>query len=270
MSFDGLKLFYRAWEKHTSNALIIVHGFGEHSGRYSHFVEELLTLPISIFLHDLRGQGHSEGQRVYVQSFDEMVEDLWQFRAFIENKKGAEKRNFILLGQSLGGLIATAAALRNQAAWRALVLLSPFFGVPFAHKALDCLAMFLNFVGPKRVLNNPIRPMFLTRDTEELERYKRDQLVQRRITFRMAREMFKGCASVWKKINELELPLLLLASGEDRIVSIQKSREFFETIRSQRKEMKVFDGFLHELLHERNREQPIAQITSFLIHFGLY
>src|SRR3990167_868602 len=101
-SFDGTKLFYRAWEQATPNTLVIFHGIGEHSGRYRETIEGLSELPLSFFLYDARGHGHSEGERVFVNTFDELIEDAYAFRRFIEGRKPTEKRNFILMGQSLG------------------------------------------------------------------------------------------------------------------------------------------------------------------------
>ena len=268
-SFDGTKLFYRAWEKDASNAVIIIHGFGEHSGRYHELVSAFDSLPISIFTFDLRGHGRSEGERVCTETFENFVDDLYQYHAFLEARRAGAKRRFILLGQSLGGLIATASVLRKQDEWRALILLSPFFGIPLGHQFLHWLSELLSAVSPKTIWRNPIRPIFLTHDLEQLEQYRQDPLIQRRITLRMAREMFRGCASVWTHVHEITLPLLFLASGDDRIVSVKKSKEFFEQVASTKKEFQIFDGYYHELLHEVNREKPISVLKNFLNYLNL-
>src|SRR3989338_3706009 len=85
-SFDGTELFYRWWNKGVPDHLFLIHGFGEHSGRYLEFIHELEALPISIAIYDLRGHGRSKGERVYVKSFDELINDTDQFRSLIEQK----------------------------------------------------------------------------------------------------------------------------------------------------------------------------------------
>lgn len=268
-SFDGTKLFWRAWPKDSSNILLIVHGFGEHSGRYNELVQTLDSLSISIYAFDLRGHGKSEGDRVFVERFEDYIEDIYRFRSFIETNLLKKPLPFILLGQSFGGLLAIAAALRNQAIWRALVVLSPFFAVSYGHQPLSWLANLLNRLAPRMIYNNPIKPVFLTHDFEELAKYKRDELIQRRITFRMAHELFRGSNDVSERAGELSLPILLLAAGEDHIVSLKKSKACFERFASPEKRMQIFDGCFHELLHERNRGETFAAIKHYLHSLGL-
>lgn len=268
LSFDGTKLFYRAWEQDAPNALIILHGMGEHSGRYRETVEALSELPLSFFLYDARGHGHSEGERMYLNRFEDLVEDAFSFRRFIESRL-PRKRTFFLMGQSLGGLVATAVALKKQTDWRALILLSPFLGVTYAHLVLFGLAKFLNSIYPKMIWDNPIKPAFLTHDEEEVDRYKRDVLVQRRITSRMAYEMFKGCGQIRRSAKELSLPLLLAAGGDDHIVSVREMKRFFGRTLSNQKEIKIFPRCYHELLHERERAEVFQIIKDFLFRLGL-
>ena len=267
-SFDGTKLFYRAWGKESISSLIIVHGFGEHSGRYHELVEALSKLPISIFAHDLRGHGHSEGERVFAGAFDDFTKDLYAFRTFIEDKKKGNSKDFVLLGQSFGGLIATAAALNDQAKWKALILLSPFFGVPRGYLVLETLSSFLSLIAPKTIWSNPIKPIFLTHDLEELERYKRDSLIQRRITMQLAREMFRGCSAINARAKEIVLPFLLLIGGSDRIVSVESAEMFLKRTSSESKEIQIFDGLYHELLHETARDKTISRIKDYLSRFS--
>ena len=82
-SLDGTKLFYRAWDKDVPDVLVIVHGFGEHSGRYLNLIESIGSQPYSIYVHDLRGHGHSEGPKVYVDRFIDYVNDVILFTDFI-------------------------------------------------------------------------------------------------------------------------------------------------------------------------------------------
>ena len=264
-SFDGTQLFYRSWKADAPNALFILHGIGEHSERYLELAESLSLLPLSIFIHDLRGHGRSEGERVYVESFNQFIDDIYQFRAFIEAKTGPFAKPPILLGHSLGGLIAFLAALRSQKSWRALILMSPYFAVPACDPLLGGIARLLNLIAPKFVWNNPVKPVFLTHDSEEITRYKTDPFIQRRITSRLAKEMFDACSRAYAKAHELALPLFVLASGEDKIVSLRKTKEIFERAASHDKMLRVFDGFYHELFHERQRQKPISVLKECLI-----
>ncbi|OGW87101.1 MAG: hypothetical protein A3C35_07015 [Omnitrophica bacterium RIFCSPHIGHO2_02_FULL_46_11] len=263
-SFDGTKLFYRTFEHAAaSRALIIVHGFGEHSGRYLELIEAVRSLPLSIFLFDLRGHGQSEGERVYADSFRYFVDDAEKFRQFLEARY-PRIHSFILMGQSFGGLIASALVLKNSSSWVALILLSPFFSLPKANRFLHWFSLCLNMMIPKIVWNNPIQPAFLTHDSAELEHYQQDSLIQRRITTRLTSEMFKAGKSVFEKAGEVALPVLILASGDDHIVSLEKTKGFFERISSIDKKMQIFDGFYHELLHEKDRQKPIGILRDYL------
>lgn len=266
-SLDGLKLFYRAWNKSSDVCLIIVHGIGEHSGRYQDFAALMQDSPISIFCMDLRGHGRSEGPRVFVNSFREYISDLEVFQAFIANHY--RKTKFILIGQSLGGLISTSTVLNNQSLWSALILMSPFFQVFGAHQMLSFLAIILNSVVPKLVWHNPVMPAHLSHDQEEVNKYKNDPMIQRCITARLAREMFRDCAFVYNHASEIRLPVLILASGDDRVVCLKATKNFYKRISSQDKQLKVFEGSYHELLHERERAEAVHLIKNFLVNYLL-
>ena len=264
-SFDQTKLFYRLWLKDVPTTILIIHGFGEHSGRYSGFVRVLDELPVSVIVHDLRGHGESEGPRVYTDHFDDFVKDVYRFKSFFEKtKKRSEGHRFILLGQSLGGLIASAAALQDQGAWQNLILLSPFFGVPHFEAVLKRLTAFLNPLAGHLIWANPIPPIFLTHDNEVLRHYRTDSLIQRRITIHLAHEMFCAIDQVVNRACEMTLPVFLLAAGDDQIVSLEKTRTFFERVSSQEKTMREFDGFYHELIHEIDREKIFRELKEYL------
>ncbi len=261
-SADGTRIFYRAWNKNTDDCLIVVHGVGEHSGRYQDFADKLDDLPISVFGFDLRGHGHSEGDRMYVGSFNDFINDVYTYRKWIEEHY--KKSRFILLGQSLGGLISTSTILKNQSVWKALILTSPFFGVYRNHGILSFLSAVLCSIFPKQIWNNPIQASYLSHDLNEVRKYKEDKLIQRCITGRLTYEMFRGCAFVYNHAKEISLPVLILASGDDRIVSLKATQFFYNRIVSNEKEMKVFEFCYHELLHEEERDEAIKFIGEFL------
>ena len=263
-STDGTKIFYRAWNKNTEQCIIIVHGIGEHSGRYRDFAEKLDDLPISVFSLDLRGHGHSEGRRVHVNSFQDFINDVYAYRKWIEDRYG--KRQFILLGQSLGGLISVSVILKNQSMWSSLILMSPFFAVPKGQKLLTLLSLGLNCFIPNMIWNNPVRPFYLSHDPVEVRKYQEDPLIQRAITGRLACEMFRSCSFVYNQAKEIHLPVLILASGDDRIVSLKATKAFHHRIASQVKQMKVFEFSYHELLHEKEQAEAIHIIRGFLTH----
>ncbi|MBI4367905.1 MAG: lysophospholipase [Candidatus Omnitrophica bacterium] len=263
-SLDGLRLFYRAWENDSPHAILLIHGLGEHSGRHTELIEALGDLPFSFYIHDLRGHGQSEGERMYVDRFEDFVEDIYTFRKFILDHRQGQGKRFILHGQSLGGLIATRAALRHQADWDRLVLLSPFFGLPLGDRMAGFTASILSRVAPRRMWQNPFQPVFLTHDVDRLQAYQRDRLIQRQITSRLAAEIVEAAKQTLSEASGISLPLLLLAAGDDHIVSTRKAKEFFSKVASSDKKMQVYDGFYHELIHEWDRVKPIQDLKDYL------
>jgi lysophospholipase len=244
--------------------LFVVHGFGEHSGRYHEFFDALEHLPISVYASDLRGHGQSEGAKVDVVSFSDFINDLYHFRMFIELELGPFRNMPILLGHSLGGLVATLAALQNQDAWRFLMLTSPFFGLTSCNNLWKAITHATRTVLPKMVWKNPVKARNLTHDPAEMAQYKTDPLIYRRISSRLADEMLKAADLAMSKAEDLRIALFILASGNDRIVSLERTKEFFAKTNSKTKMVRVLDGFYHELFHEKERRLAFSIIRTQL------
>jgi alpha-beta hydrolase superfamily lysophospholipase len=263
-SVKATRLHYLVWPQTQSEAcLLIVHGFGEHAARYSKLVEMLqMKHKIEAYALDLRGHGQSEGPRVFVDAFDDFVDDVILFRREIEQASACKR--YFLFGHSMGGLIAVLTSLRRNPSWERLILSSPYFGLPMGDVPFGFVTTILGLIAPRMVWDNPIPPVYLTHDQEQLQIYANDTLIQRRISMQLAKEMLQATRNIWNKTWEVKLPLLLLAAGDDRIVSLKKTERFFSEISSKDKEMYIFDGFFHEIFQETEREKPINTFSQHL------
>jgi len=267
-SFDRTKLFYRNWisEEQNPKTCLILHGYGEHSERYEELVHFLADLPYSFFSFDLRGQGRSGGRRVHVNEFDDFVRDAEAYLNFLHSAKIAASDSLTVLGHSLGGLIAIKLTLKLGARVSRLVLSSPFLGAHglAASDFTFWLSGVLNSVIPGIILPGPAKPGYLFHDPEKMKQYLADMMIERRITAHLANELLCESRRTSARPAVFSCPLLVLASGDDRIVSLKKTRGWFEKAQAAGKELKVYDGFYHEIFHEIGREKPMSDLKRFL------
>ena len=260
----NLKRDYRFYPKENStHTLVIAHGHGEHSARYEKFSDHLKNYPVSIASFDFRGHGRSEGAEVYVKSYEDFLDDLSAFTCFLE-KEGQLKGKMILFGHSNGGLVSCHWAMRYPEKIEALILSSPFLGLRLP-KLLICLNRFLNKVAPHYIYKNPIYPPYLTHNLAEVENYKRDQLIRRKISVRLLHEMI----SYIRKLDGMgeivfPFPVYILMAGMERVVDSDKTKAFFEKLRVPAKDLKVFDGFYHEIFNELGQEQVFVALKKHL------
>lgn len=260
---DGERLFYRFQKgSEEENPLLLLHGHGEHSGRYLKFFTRLgnPTGPIAIF--DLRGCGQSSGPRGDVLRFEDYLRDVSSFLHFLSQRYHLHGP-LDLFGHSLGGLIATAWAREHPEEVSKLILSSPLFGIP-KERFLKKLASLLYRWFPGLVLHNPIRPPYLTHDPEEVERYRRDPLIQRRITVRLAYEMFRYTALFQGGEVPFPFPVYILMSGEDFVVNAEATRQFFLRLNAPQKGLETFPGFFHEIFNEKGQGQAFERLRYYL------
>lgn len=264
-SFDAKKLFYRLYlpraglgEKYL---LVILHGHGEHSGRYEKFATFLQNEEIGIGVFDFRGHGRSQGPRVYIDSFEEYLRDISCFVDFLNSKHGMEN-NGILLGHSLGGLAAVHWALRFPARLKGLILSSPCLGLNIPRFFLG-FNNFLNAWMPKFLYQNPVYPPYLTHNPKEVEHYKKDPLIKRKISVRLLSQMVSYMKNLEKlpRVN-FPFPVFVLASGLEKVVDSKKTFQFFERLEAPAKEMKVFPNFYHEIFNELGQEQAFDALKE--------
>lgn len=265
-STDGVSLFYRAWEKPAENALILIHGYGDHSGRYAKLISTLSNLPSSFYAFDMRGQGKSKGARVDADSFDQYVGDGYAFLDFLTQSKKLENRKFFLLGHSLGGLIAVRMLQRDEKRWKALLLSSPCFelyGISWS-PILRFIANKLAILAPNLRMSNLVKPRYLFHGESEMEEYLKDKLIERRVTCRLADLIVKECLRAQTETPEFHVPVSVFASGDDRVVSLEATKRWFDRLRAPSKSIKIYPSLYHEIFNETSTQEPIEDVVSFL------
>ncbi|MBA2243845.1 MAG: alpha/beta hydrolase [Gemmatimonadetes bacterium] len=261
----GVRLYYQAWEAAQPRAaLLLLHGQGEHSGRYSALAGDLLPRGISVYAMDHRGHGRSEGRRGHARRFGEILEDVDRFRDLVAAQLSAQPPLF-LLGHSFGGLVALRYLQEHpEAPLRGAILSSPLLGLAFTPPAWKtALGRVLTRLLPTLRLSNEVNAAHISRDSQVVERYREDPLVHSWLTPRMYTEILAAMRQALEQGDRLRLPLLFLVAGDDRIVAAQTTAAFARELEGE-VELRVFEGFYHECLNEPEQHRVVCEIIGWI------
>ncbi len=242
--------------------ILIVHGLGEHIGRYENTTKHLALRGWTVCGFDLRGHGLSSGRRGDVDNFSKFLSDIKEFYSFI--KRFFEGRVFIL-GHSFGGLLTLLYSTRFPDGISGAVISNPILKfkmrIPPYKLALGNL---LKGIYPSLSFSNGIKAEYLSRDEEIVRAYKEDSLVHDRISARLFFQMLREIETLKASTEHFKTPLLLLLSGNDRIIDSEESKIFFDKIKFEDKKLIELKDFYHEPFNEIGKEGVFDCIDSWI------
>lgn len=263
--FDESELFFQTWSPdHIRGVLILTHGLAEHSECYHPLAKALADDGWLVYAWDMRGHGRSEGKRGYVRSISDYIEDLARFHTLVSSRH--RDTNLVLFGHSLGGLITLRFVQRDHPAGiSALALSSPCVGLSVAvPKMKERLAHLAVKWAPKLTLYNEIKYEDLTHDEEMLKSYRADTLRHDKISPGLFLSMIENFPLVLQEAEVITQPVLMQLAGDDRIVSLQASRDLFEHLPNKKNQLLVYPESFHEVFNDLDREAATADLKKFL------
>lgn len=264
---DGLRISYHAWllaPEQEQAIVIIVHGLGEHGGRYAPLAEALNRIGCSVYAPDHRGHGRSEGKRGHAERFEQFVQDLSGLTD-VATMNRADRR-CLLIGHSGGGLMALHYVLQHAERVAGLVLSSPLLGiaVPIPIAKL-WLGRLLAKTFPRITLRSGVDPRIVSHDVELVNRYAADPLVHDRITPRLYEELESAMVRAMRDADRVRVPMLIVQAGDDRIVSVEATQRFFAVLGTHDKTLRIYEGWYHELFNEVHREQVYDEVAQWIV-----
>ena len=266
-SWDGTQLFYRAWRPAVTSkkAVILFHRGHEHSGRWRTIVQELGLDDIWVFAWDARGHGQSPGERGYADSFGCLEKDVDVFVNFLSKQYAIPTANMVVMAQSVGSVLVSSWAHDYAPPIRALVLGVPALRirlyVPFAIPLLRVWQQWQ----PISFVQSYVKAKMLTHDEAQAEQYRTDPLITRAIAVNILIGLHDASTRLMADAGAIRIPTLVLSAGADWVVSRSAQKVFFDRLGAPVKEMQTYDGFYHDIFHERDRHLPLAKARQFIL-----
>ena len=261
---DGQRLFLRDWPKaQARGAVLIVHGLGEHSGRYELLAQWFNQRGYAVRSYDQRGHGRTPGQRSALRYGDDLLEDL--ATVYIDYANGLPHAP-LLLGHSMGGLVAARTVLDGRILPPALLLLSPALR-SWESPGMVRLARLLSRLLPNLPLRTRLKVDKLSHDAQVAQAYRDDPLCTSWITPRLADFIFQAGAACIVDAASLSVPTLLLVADSDELVDPSGSRAFARKATSTGQlTTRFFSTLYHELFNEAEpgRSQVLMQLGDWL------
>jgi alpha-beta hydrolase superfamily lysophospholipase len=257
-TYDGRhgKLAARTWRgpDQPTHIVIVAHGYGEHIGRYERLADALVRNGAAVYAVDHVGHGKSEGERVLVEDFEDIVDDLHALDGTARHEH--PDLPVVLLGHSMGGLIAARYAQLYGNTLAALVLSSPVVG------RWDAVSQLL---AVDEIPDAPLDVTTLSRDPAVGETYAADPLVWhgpfKRTTLQALR---RGLETIAAGPSVGDLPLMWVHGEDDQLVPIEGSRTGIEHPRGARFVERTYPQARHELFNELNADDVIVEVAEFI------
>jgi alpha-beta hydrolase superfamily lysophospholipase len=264
-STDDLKLFGQIWEpdRKAKAVVALVHGLGEHSGRYRHVAEFLNQQNYTLVGFDLRGHGRSEGIRGHAPSYTVIMDDIDQF--IKEVKKRYPELPCFLYGHSLGGNLVLFFELDRHPNINGIIATSPGLGTAFpVPKAKLFFGKILYHLWPSLQMDNGLDPSALSHDPQIEKDYSHDPLVHHKISARLGLDLINSGEWIVNHASEFSLPLLLMQGSADRIVNPQTTCRFAEKVPADLITFKYMESYRHELHNDEGKEEVFNYMLSWL------
>ncbi len=263
-TFDGLQLFAQSWQPETKSRAVIclVHGMGEHSRRYDYVVEQLTQAGYSLIAFDLRGHGQSPGPRGHTPSYEALMQDI---SSLIEAaNKQFPQLPFFLYGHSLGGNLILNYVLRHKPLLKGVIVTGPWLRLSFEPPAFKIiLGKITNQIWPAFSQKSGLDTKVLSHDPEVVHAYENDPLVHDYISARMFIGICQAGQWALEHASEFSLPLLLMHGGDDKIISLEASREFANKV-NEKCTFKIWDDLYHEIHNEPEKEEVFKFLMDWL------
>lgn len=253
---DGLTLLTRRWACNEPRArVLIVHGLGEHSGRYEHVGAFLVEKGFAVSAFDLRGHGASGGRRMDIEEFDQYLDDLEMVFGTVE-----EDMTRIIYGHSMGGLISTSYAVSDRPQPALYVLSAPALEADVP-APLKIVSKALGGVLPTVRMPNSIKGSQLSRDPAVGEAYFADPLVETKATARFGSKFLAQLGVVKDRLDSLSTPALVIHGADDELVPPQASAPLAALPGVERR---LFPGLRHEIHNEPEQDEVLGFVVDWL------
>ena len=264
---DGAEVFQRSWVGWApQRLLVLVHGLGEHSGRYDEMAVWFARRGFAVYALDLRGHGRTPGRPADVADFSLFIDDVDEF---VETVRAIHPGfSCCLVGHSMGGLI-TASWLTERAPSIDRVALSgaALKLAPTVSQSRLFLARVLGRVVPRLRFAANLDLEGLSRDPDVIRRYCEDPFVHGRISAGMGLGMIERQQRVLAGASRVDIPTLVLHGEDDSLCAAEGSREFFAALSRDRapgSALRVYPGLRHEIFNEPEREQVWTDLLGWL------
>ena len=254
-------LFRRGWVPEAPRAsVLLVHGFGEHSGRYEHVGRWLAERGFAVHAYDHLGHGRSSGIRCHVERFDQYLDDLALVLEAV--RKDAPGLPVLLIGHSMGGLIVASFARERRPDVRGLVLSGAALAVAAGRTRFQMwLARGLRSIAPRLSMASGLDLDGLASDPKVLEAYLADPLVERKLTVSLAAELMGAVERTAPRGADIALPLLAMHGSDDTLTSASGSEQFAAA--APRGRFVLYPGLRHEIFNEPSYERVLGDAAAF-------
>ncbi|MCF8381307.1 MAG: lysophospholipase [Bacteroidales bacterium] len=262
-------IFAQSWtpEQVGKQTILLVHGLGEHSGRYKRWAELFTEKGFNVLALDLQGHGKSDGKRGHVRSIEKYLDEIDLL--FSEGKVLFPESKFILYGHSMGGNLVLNHVIRRNHPVAALISTSPWLKLTNPPSDfLITLVSFLKKIIPSFTIPNGLNADDISHDPEIARYYISDPLNHNKISFRLFYEINQAGLHALRNVYKINYPFLLLHGTADNITSPKASEEYVRNT-TKRTRLKLWEGQYHELHNELIYKEVFNYIIEWLAEYNL-
>ncbi len=263
-SDDDLDLYAQTWMPlgNIKGVINIVHGLGEHSGRYDAWAKKLGNAGFIVRSFDLRGHGRSEGKRGHASRYNRLLRDIEAFLK-ISSEEYPDLPQF-LYGHSMGGNLVLNYVARNIIHLQGIIVTSPWLKLTHPpSKLLVLLVDLMSNIFPGFLVSNALKTEDLSRDLRVVHDYRNDELVHDRISLKLFQQIYYAGIDVSMNIYKINVPLLVMHGNGDNLTSCKATSEFVRNS-SKKTSYIEWEGSYHELHHDLDKDKVFESLLSWL------